>query len=81
MFAGIRWYEPADQDTNVLIDPVVKLAKFKLAPVANTRSYSIMPTSSIVNGTLIIRMNEHYWALQSPREQAEYLQNKWNVTF
>jgi hypothetical protein len=26
-------------------------------------------------------MNEHYWALQSPREQAEYLQNKWNVTF
>ena len=75
MFAGIRWYEPADHDTNVLIDPVVKLAKLKLAPVANTRSYSIMPTSSIVNGTLILRMNDHYWAMQSPREQAEYLQN------
>ena len=60
----------------VLIDPVVKLAKRKLAPVANTRSYGIMPASSIVNGTLILRMNEHYWALQSPREQAEYLQNK-----
>jgi hypothetical protein len=52
------------------------LAKLKLAPVANTRSYGIMPASSIVNGTLILRMNEHYWALQSPREQAEYLQNK-----
>ena len=76
MFVGVRWYEPADKDTNVLIDPVVKLAKLKLAPVANTRSYGIMPASSIVNGTLILRMNEHYWALQSPREQAEYLQNK-----
>ena len=75
MFAGIRWYEQADLDTNDLIDPVVKLAKLKLAPVANTRSYSIMPASSIVNGTLIVRMNEHYWAMQSPREQAEYLQN------
>ena len=76
MFVGVRWYEPADKDTNVLIDPVVKLAKLKLAPLANTRSYGIMPASSIVNGTLILQMNEHFWALQSPREQAEYLQNK-----
>ena len=76
MFVGLRWYESVDQDTNVLIDPVVKLAKLKLAHVANTRSYGITPASSIVNGTLILRMNEHYWALQSPREQAEYLQNK-----
>ena len=76
MFVGVRWYEPADKDTNVLIDPVVKLAKLKLAPLANTRSYGIMPASSIVNGTLILQMNEHLWALQSPREHAEYLQNK-----
>jgi carboxypeptidase C (cathepsin A) len=76
MFVGVRWYEPADKDTNVLIDPVVKLAKLKLAPLANTRSYGIMPASSIVNGTLILQMNEHFWALQSPREHAEYLQNK-----
>ena len=71
-----RLRAPADKDTNVLIDPVVKLAKLKLAPVANTRSYGIMPASSIVNGTLILRMNEHYWAMQSPREKAEYLQKK-----
>jgi hypothetical protein len=35
-----------------------------------------MPIQSIVNGALIIRVKEQYWAFQSPREQAEYLQNK-----
>ncbi len=45
------------------------------ASIANSRSYGIMPISSIVNGALIVRMEEHYWAMQSTREQAEYLQN------
>lgn len=77
MFVAIRWYETAESNANrsVLIDPIAKLAKLKLSPVANSRSYGIMPISSIENGALIIRMNDHYWALQSPREQAEYLKN------
>lgn len=75
MFVAVRWYETANANANTLIDPIAKLAKLKLASIANSRSYGIMPISSIVNGALIVRMNEHYWALQSPREQAEYLQN------
>jgi hypothetical protein len=76
MFVGVRWYETPDRNEINLIDPIVKLAELKLSPVAITRSYGIMPIQSIVNGALIIRVNEQYWALQSPREQAEYLQNK-----
>jgi hypothetical protein len=77
MFVAIRWYETdeSNANTNTVIDPIAKLAKLKLSPIANSRSYGIMPISSIVNGALIIRMNDHYWALQSPREQAEYLEN------
>jgi len=76
MFVGLRWYEPADKnDKNNLIDPIVRLAAIKLAPKSNTRSYGIMPVKSIVNGALIIRMDEQHWAFQSPREQAEYLHN------
>ncbi len=75
MFIAIRWYETDQSNANTLIDPIGKLAKLKLSPIANSRSYGIMPISSIVNGALIIRMDDHYWALQSPREQAEYLRN------
>ena len=75
MFVAIRWYETAESNANTVIDPIARLAKLKLSPVANSRSYGIMPISSIVNGALIIRMNDHYWAMQSPREQAEYLEN------
>ena len=75
MFVAVRWYETADAYPYTLIDPIAKLAKLKLASIANSRSYGIMPISSIVNGALIVRMKEHYWAMQSTREQAEYLQN------
>ena len=75
LFVAVRWYETTDANANTLIDPIAKLAKLKLASIANTRSYGIMPISSIVNGALIVRMKEHYWAMQSTREQAEYLQN------
>ncbi len=77
MLVGVRWYEtPEDRDEINSIDPTVKLAELKVSPVAITRSYGIMPIQSIVNGALILRVNEQYWALQSPREQAEYGQNK-----
>ena len=77
MFVALRWYETAESNANtaILIDPIARLAKLKLSPVAMSRSYGIMPISSIENGALIIRMNDHYWALQSPREQTEYLKN------
>ena len=78
MFIGVRWFETPDRDETHLIDPIiVKLAELKLSPVASTRSYGIMPIQSIVNGALIIRVKDQYWAFQSPREQAEYLQNKY----
>jgi len=75
IFVAVRWYETADAYPYTLIDPIAKLAKLKLASIANSRSYGIMPISSIVNGALIVRMEEHYWAMQSTREQAEYLLN------
>ena len=76
VFVGVRWYEPADEGEPLpLIDPIVRLAKLKLSPGNITRSYGIMPAHSIRNGALIMKRNEYYWALQSPREEAEYLQN------
>jgi len=76
VFVGVRWYEPAHEGDN-FIDPIVRLAKLKLSPVNNTRSYGIMPVQSIRNGALIIKRNEDFWALQSPREEREYLKNRW----
>ena len=72
IFIGVRWYEAADGG-NSLIDPIVHLAKLKLSPANNSRSYGIMPAASIRNGALILHRNDHYWALQSPREDAEYV--------
>jgi len=39
VFVGVRWYEPAHEGDN-FIDPIVRLAKLKLSPVNNTRSYA-----------------------------------------
>jgi hypothetical protein len=75
VFVGVRWYEPADEGDN-FIDPIVRLAKLKLSPVKNTRSFAIMPVQSVRNGALIIKRNEDFWALQSPREEREYLKNR-----
>ena len=75
VFVGVRWYEPTDEGENE-IDPIVKLAKLKLSPVNITRSYGIMPVQSIRNGALIIKSNEDFWALQSPREESEYLNSR-----
>ena len=72
LFIGVRWYEAADGG-NSLIDPIVHLAKLKLSPANNSRSYGIMPAGSIRNGALILHRNDHYWALQSPREDLEYV--------
>ena len=72
IFIGVRWYEAAD-GANSLIDPIVHLAKLKLSPANNSRSYGIMPAGSIRNGALILHRNDHYWALRSPREDAEYV--------
>ena len=72
IFIGVRWYEAADGG-NSFIDPIVHLAKLKLSPANNSRSYGIMPAASIRNGALILQRNDHYWALQSPREDAEYV--------
>jgi hypothetical protein len=75
MFVGVRWFEPADGHNANLIDPIVKLAQIKLATSSITRSYAIMPAHSIVNGALILRVNDKHWAIQSPREQTEYCNN------
>jgi hypothetical protein len=47
-----------------------------LTPVNISRSYGIMPVQSIRNGALIIKFNEYFWTLQSPREETEYLKNR-----
>ena len=73
IFIGVLWYEAAD-GSNSLIDPIVHLAKLKLSPANNSHSsYGIMPAGSIRNGALILHRNDHYWALQSPREDLEYV--------
>jgi hypothetical protein len=48
IFVAVRWYEMADANANTLIDPIAKLAKLKLASIANSRSYGIMAIRSSI---------------------------------
>ena len=70
VFVALRWY--TEVPGNVL-DPVVQLAPLKLAPDTLTTSYSIMPAHAILNGALIVPRNNKFWAMQSPREEEQYL--------
>ena len=47
---------------------------FTLAPENETKSYSVLPVSCILNGAFMIPGGGRFWALLSPQEQKIYSQ-------
>ena len=70
VFVALRWYTEVQ---GTVVDPVVRLAPLTLAHEGLPSSYSIMPAHAILNGALIVPHKDQFWALQSPREQEQYL--------
>lgn len=50
---------------------------FTLAPQNETKSYSVLPVSCIINGAFMIPGGGRFWALLSPQEQKIYSQMKY----
>ena len=70
-YVAVRWYEEMTPPKG----SVLELPSLKLAPDNLTRSYSILPESTIVNGAVLIKCRGTYWAVQSPREEFAYNRN------
>ena len=69
IYVGLRWYDQSGPD---IIDSTVLLPKLKLRPHDQPRSYSVLPSTCIANGALIIAHGAHHYAIMSPRELKEY---------
>ena len=70
VFVAVRWYSEVP---GTVLDPVVQLTPLTLAPEALTRSFSILPAHTILNGALIVPLHDQFWALLSPREEKQYV--------
>jgi hypothetical protein len=68
-FVLLQWY---DQVGRQPLDSVSGLVQLVLRPPNVTRSYSIMPITSIVNGAIITCSENKLWVLLSPRETFAY---------
>jgi hypothetical protein len=68
-FVLLQWY---DQVGRQPLDSVSGLVQLVLRPPNVTRSYSIMPITSIVNGAIITCSEKKLWVLLSQRETFAY---------
>jgi hypothetical protein len=75
-FVVVQWYDPVGRQP---FDSVSGLAQIELRPPGVTKSYSVMPVTSIVNGALITRSENKLWVLLSPRETKAYEMTNSNV--
>ena len=80
-FVILHWFTRQKPTTG--FDVVSNVPSFKLAPIENTKSYSVLPVDCIMNGAVMmpetppqlgteLRLDTRYWALMSPREHEEY---------
>jgi hypothetical protein len=80
-FVILHWFTRQEPTTG--FDVVSNVPSFKLAPIENTKSYSVLPVDCIMNGAVMmpetppqlgteLRLDTRYWALMSPREHEEY---------
>ena len=65
----VQWYDPVGREP---FDPISGLPQLQLRPPGITKSYSVMPVTSIINGAIITRAENKYWVLLSPRESLAY---------
>jgi hypothetical protein len=68
-FVLLQWYDEVGRQP---LDSVSGLVQLVLRPPNVTRSYSIMPINSIVNGAIITRSEDRLWVLLSQRETFTY---------
>ena len=67
-FIAVRWYEE-----KTMFVPVLKLPALRLASAKMVNSYSVLPAHCVVNGALLIKCGGTTWAVQSPREEVQYI--------
>ena len=70
-FVLLQWFTRTRQEARGF-DIISNVPSFKLAPDVETKSYSTLPVSSILNGALMVPGGDRYWALLSPREHRQY---------
>lgn len=69
-YVVLRWYKEIGRDP---IHSNILLARLRLEPPDQTKSYDVVPVDSIINGALLVPTGTtDHWALMSPREQAAY---------
>ena len=68
-FLAVRWLREVP---GVIVDTTTRLVRLKQSPPHVSTSYSVMPTSCILNGALILEGGGNLWALLSPREEKAY---------
>ena len=72
-YVALRWYaEPPIHPPGA----VLELTALNLAPDDASKSYSILPEKCIINGSVLIKCLDTYWAVQSPREEFAYNRNQ-----
>ncbi len=74
-FVVVQWYDAVGRQP---FDSVSGLPQLVLRPPGVPKSYSVMPINCIVNGAIIVRSENKFWVLLSPREAKAYEQsNNW----
>ena len=69
-FIAVRWLTEVP---GVVIDGTTLLPPLTMSPPGNTKSYSVMPATSIQNGALVLAAGNKLWPLLSPREEKAYI--------
>ena len=70
IYVGLRWH---DQSGPGIIDATVLLPRLKLRPQDKPRSYSVLPSSCVHNGALLMASGAHHCAIMPPRELKEHV--------
>ena len=71
-YVGLQWYAEAP-----ILPPgaILRQPCLELEREDRSSSYSILPAECIVNGAVLFPCVGKMWALQSPREEQEYIRN------
>ena len=65
-YVALHWYaEPPIHPEGSVLD----LIALNLSRDDESKSYSILPEKCIINGAVLIKRHDTYWAIQSPREE------------
>jgi hypothetical protein len=69
-FIAVRWYK---EKTTFPVHAVLELPALEIASAKMVNSYSVLPVHCVVNGALLIKCGGTTWAVQSPREEVQFI--------